>query len=121
MMSTKQSGYRVSISEDDLHSPISDAIEESLPDEPEVQPEETATGSEPTLSAENKSIDKKMEASLKALYMLDRGLLTEKATLAVIGTQEESYTVASDVRIKALELVEHGKLSERALVAILGV
>ena len=53
--------------------------------------------------------------------MLDKGLLTEKATLAVIGTHEESYTVATDVRIKALELVEHGKLSERGLVAILGV
>ena len=53
--------------------------------------------------------------------MLNKGLLTEKATLAVIGTHEESYTVASDVRIKALELVEHGKISERGLVAILGV
>ena len=53
--------------------------------------------------------------------MLDKGLLTEKATLAVIGTHEESYTVAPDVRIKALELVEAEKLSERGLVAILGV
>ena len=53
--------------------------------------------------------------------MLEKGLLTEKATLAVIGTHEESYTVAPDVRIKALKLVEHGKLSERGLVAILGI
>ena len=41
-----------------------------------------------------------------------------KATLAVIGTHEESYTVASDVRVKALELIETEKLSERGLVAI---
>jgi hypothetical protein len=53
--------------------------------------------------------------------MLDKGLLTEKATLAVIGTHEERYTVAPDVRIKALELVEAKKLSERGLVAILGL
>jgi hypothetical protein len=48
-------------------------------------------------------------------------LLTERAALAVLGTHEESYTVAPDVRIKAWELVEKGKLSERGLVAILGV
>jgi len=53
--------------------------------------------------------------------MLDKGLLIEKATLAVIGTHEERYTVAPDVRIKALELVEAKKLSERGLVAILGL
>ncbi|MEK9571312.1 MAG: hypothetical protein VW124_19990, partial [Paracoccaceae bacterium] len=76
---------------------------------------------EPARSAENQSNDKTTEASLKPLDMHDKGLLTEKATLAVIGTHEESYTVASDVRIKALKLVEHGKLSERGLVAILGV
>jgi hypothetical protein len=39
----------------------------------------------------------------------------------VIGTHEESYTVAPNVRIKALELVEAKKLSERGLVAILEV
>ena len=104
-----------SISEDDLHSPVGDVIEESLPDEPEEQPEETATG-----STENQASNKNMEASLKALDMLDKGLLSERAALAVIGTHEESYTVAPDVRIKALELVEKGKLSERGLVAILG-
>ena len=53
--------------------------------------------------------------------MLKKGLLTEKAALAVIGTHEENYTGTPDVQIKALELVEHGKLSERGLVAILGV
>ena len=53
--------------------------------------------------------------------MLDKGLLTEKATLAVIGTHEEAYSVPPDVRIKALELVQAEKLSERGLVAILGV
>ena len=53
--------------------------------------------------------------------MLDKGLLTERAVLAVIGTHEESYTVAPNVRIKALELVEQDKLSERGLIAILGV
>jgi hypothetical protein len=122
MMNTKQSGYKgFSISEDDLHSPVGDVIEEILPNEPEEQPEETTTGSEPKPSAENQSSDKKMEASLKALDMLEKGLLTERAALAVIGTHEESYTVAPDVRIKALELVEYGKLSERGLVAILGV
>lgn len=53
--------------------------------------------------------------------MLEKGLLTEKASLVVIRTNEDSYSVAPEVRIKALELVEHGKLSERGLVAILGV
>jgi hypothetical protein len=110
-----------SISEDDLHSSVGDVIEESLPDEPEEQPEEITKGSEPTPSADNQSSDKKTQASLKALDMLEKGLLTERATLAVIGTHEESYTVAPDVRIKALELVETEKLSERGLVAILGV
>jgi len=33
-----------SISEDDLHSPVGDVIEENLPDEPEEQPGETTTG-----------------------------------------------------------------------------
>ena len=51
----------------------------------------------------------------------NKGLLTERAVLAAIGTHDESYIVAPDVRIKALELVEHGKLSERGLVAILGL
>jgi integrase len=110
-----------SISDEDLHSPVGDVIEESLPDELEEQPEEITTGVEPAPSADNQSSDKNTEASLKALDMLDKGLLTEKATLAVIGTHEESYTVAPNVRIKALELVEHGKLSERGLVAILGL
>ena len=110
-----------SISEDDLHSPVGDLIEESLPDEPEEQPVETITGSEPTPSVDDKSNDKKMEASLKALDMLGKGLLTERAVLAVIGTHEESYAVAPDVRIRALELVEAKKLSERGLVAILGL
>ena len=64
---------------------------------------------------------KRYRLVLKALEMLDKGLLTEKATLAVIGTHEDSYSVAPDVRIKVLELVENGKLSERGLVAILGV
>ena len=91
------------------------------PDELEEQLEEDTKGSERTLSAENQSSDKKTEASLKALDMLDRGLLTERAVLAVIGTHEESYTVAPNVRIKALELVEQDKLSERGLIAILGV
>ena len=54
--------------------------------------------------------------------MLDKGLLTERAALAVIGTHEERSTVLRrDVRIKALELVEQDKLSERGLTAILGV
>ena len=44
--------------------------------------------------------------------MLDRGLRTERAALAVIGTHEESYSGAPDVRIKALELVENRKLSD---------
>ena len=110
-----------SILKSDLHSPVGDVIEESLPDEPEEQPEEITKGTERTLSAENQSSDKKTEASLKALDMLDKGLLTERAVLAVIGTHEESYTVAPNVRIKALELVEQDKLSERGLIAILGV
>ena len=110
-----------SISDDDLHSPVDEVIEENLPDEPEEQPEETTTGVERASAQENSSIDKKTEASLKALDMLEKGLLTEKATLAVIGTHEESYTVAPDVRIRALELIEAEKLSERGLVAILGV
>ncbi|WRQ44861.1 hypothetical protein SPH72_09225 [Rhodobacterales bacterium FZCC0083] len=110
-----------SISDEDLHSPVGDVIEESLPDELEEQLEEDTKGSERTLSAENQSNDKTTEASLKALDMLDRGLLTERAVLALIGTHEESYTVAPNVRIKALELVEQDKLSERGLIAILGV
>ena len=110
-----------SITDDDLHSPVGDVIEENLPDEPEEQLEETITGLETAPSAENQSIDKKTLASLKALDMLEKGLLTEKVALAVIGTHEESYNVAADVRIKALELVEAEKLSERGLVAILGV
>jgi hypothetical protein len=110
-----------SISDEDLHSPVGDVIEESLPDELEEQLEEDTKGSERTLSAENQSSDKKTLASLKALDMLEKGLLTERAALAVIGTHEESYTVAPNVRIKALELVEQDKLSERGLIAILGV
>jgi integrase len=110
-----------SILESDLHSPVGDVIEESLPDEPEEQPEEITKGTEPARSAENQSNDKTTEASLKALDMLDRGLLTERAALAVIGTHQDAYTVAPDVRIKALELVEQDKLSERGLTAILGV
>jgi hypothetical protein len=74
-----------SISDEDLHSPVGDVIEESLPDELEEQLEEDTKGSERTLSAENQSSDKKTEASLKALDMLDKGLLTERAVLAVIG------------------------------------
>jgi hypothetical protein len=92
-----------------------------IPDEPEEQSEEITKGSEPTHSADKQSSDKKTEASLKALDMLKKGLLTEKAALAVIGTYEENYTGTPDVRIKALELVEAKKLSERGLVAILGV
>ena len=110
-----------SISEDDLHSPVGDVVEENLPDEPEEPPRETTTGVERASAQENSSIDKKTEASLKALDMLEKGLLTEKAALAVVGTHEEAYSVPPDVRIKSLELVEHGKLSERGLVAILGV
>ena len=110
-----------SISDEDLHSPVGDVIEESLPDELEEQPEEITTGVEPVPSVDNQSSDKKTEASLKALDMLDKGLLTERAVLAVIWTHEESYTVAPNVRIKALELVEQDKLSERGLIAILGV
>ena len=73
-------------------------------------------------SHDQQPIDKKTEASLKALDMLEKGLLTEKAVLAVIGTHEESYySLRRDVRIKALELVEQDKLSERGLIAILGV
>ena len=53
--------------------------------------------------------------------MLDRGLLTEGAALAVIGTHQDAYSVAPDIRIKALELVEEGKLSERGLIEVLGV
>jgi hypothetical protein len=97
------------------------SLKKAYPMNPEEQPEEITTGVEPAPSADNQSSDKNTEASLKALDMLDKGLLTEKATLAVIGTHEESYTVAPNVRIKALELVEHGKLSERGLVAILGL
>jgi hypothetical protein len=70
---------------------------------------------------ENQSSDKTTEASLKALDMLDRGLLTERAALAVIGTHQDAYSVAPDIRLKALELVEQDKLSERGLTAILGV
>ena len=92
-----------------------------MPNEPEDQSEEITKGSELRLSAENQLSDKKMTASLKALDMLEKGLLTEKAALAVIGTHEEAYSVPPDVRIKALELVEREKLSERGLVAILGV
>jgi hypothetical protein len=36
----------------------------------------------------------KIEASFKALDMLGKGLQTEKAALAVIGTHEEAYSVA---------------------------
>ena len=104
-----------------IYSPVDEVIEENLPDEPEEQPEETTTGSERASAQENSSIDKKTEASLKALDMLNKGLLTEKAALAVIGTHDESYTVTPDVRIKALELVEVQKLSERGLVSILGL
>ena len=110
-----------SISDEDLHSPVGDVIEESLPDEPEEQPEETITEEPQVSSQDQQPIDKKTEASFKALDMLDKGLLTERAVLAVIGTHEESYTVAPNVRIKALELVEQDKLSERGLIAILGV
>ena len=42
-----------SISEDDLHSPVGDVIEESLPDEPQEQLEATTTASEPTPLADN--------------------------------------------------------------------
>ena len=110
-----------SISDDDLNGSVDEVIEESLPNEPEDQSEEITKGSELRLSAENQLSDKKMTASLKALDMLEKGLLTEKAALAVIGTHEEAYSVPPDVRIKALELVEREKLSERGLVAILGV
>jgi len=51
----------------------------------------------------------------------DKGLLTERAALAVIGTHQDAYSVAPDIRLKALELVEQDKLSERGLTAILGI
>ena len=68
-----------------------------------------------------RSNDKNTQASLKALEMLRTGSLSEKSALAVIGTNQDAYTVAPDVRIKALELVEEGKLSERGLIEVLGV
>ena len=53
MTSTKQSGYRASpYQKSDLHSPVGDVIEESLPDEPEEQPEEITKGTEPARSAD---------------------------------------------------------------------
>jgi hypothetical protein len=110
-----------SISDDDLHNPIGDVIEENLPNEPVEQPAEDTTDITQTNSSEIEPSDKKMQASLKALDMLEKELLTEKVALAVIGTHEQSYSVAPDVRIKALELVEAGKLSEWGLVGILGV
>ena len=87
----------------------------------EEQPEETITEEPQVSSQDQQPIDKKTEASFRTLDMLEKGLLTEKVVLAVIGTHEDSYTVAPDVRIKALELVEAKKLSKRGLVAILGV
>jgi hypothetical protein len=110
-----------SISDDDLHSPVEEVIEESLPNEPEEQPEKAITEELQVSSHDQQPIDKKTEASLKALEMLEKGLLTEKAVLAVIGTHEENHSVAPDIRLKALELVEQDKLSERGLTAILGV
>ena len=109
-----------SISDDDLQSPVGEVIEKNLPDEPEDQSKETITEQQQASPQDSKPVDKKTEASLKALDMLEKGLLTEKASLVVIRTNEDSYSVAPEVRIKALELVEHGKLSERGLVAILG-
>ena len=53
--------------------------------------------------------------------MLSSGALSEKSTLAAIGTHQDAYSVAPDVGIKALELVEEGKVLERGLTAILGV
>ena len=100
---------------------MGEVIEESLPNEPEEQPEKAITEELQVSSHDQQPIDKTTEASLKALDMLDKGLLTEKATLAVIGTYQDAYSVAPDIRLKALELVEHGKLSERGLVAILGL
>jgi ATP phosphoribosyltransferase regulatory subunit HisZ len=110
-----------SISDDDLHSPVGEVIEESLPNEPEEQPEKAITEELQVSSHDQQPIDKKTEASLKALDMLEKGLLTEKAVLAVIGTHEENHSVAPDIRLKALELVEQDKLPERGLTAILGV
>ena len=110
-----------SISDDDLQSPVADVIEENLPDDPEDQPEDTKNSTDQVIPQDRKQVDKKTEASLKALDMLEKGLLTEKASLVVIRTNEDNYSVAPEVRIKALELVERGKLSERGLVAILGV
>jgi hypothetical protein len=74
-----------SISDDDLHSPVGDVIEESLPDELEEQPRRSRRVWNQRPSADNQSSDKNNEASLKALDMLDKGLLTERAALAVIG------------------------------------
>ena len=100
---------------------IDDAeIEEKLPNEPKATAVAKA-GSKRSVNASSDTNDKNAQASLKALEMLGRGTLSEKSALAVIGTDQDAYSVAPDVRLKALELVEEGKLSERGFITILGV
>ena len=78
-------------------------------------------GSKRSVNASSDTNDKNTQASLKALEMLGRGVLSEKSALAAIGTHQDAYSVGPDLRLKALELVEEGKLSEQGLIAILGV
>jgi hypothetical protein len=79
------------------------------------------SGLKPSANSSSDTNDKNTQASLKALEMLGRGVLSEKSALAAIGTYQDTYSVAPNVRLKALELVEQGKLSEQGLIAILGV
>jgi DNA-binding ferritin-like protein (Dps family) len=95
-------------------------IEESLPQEPKVTAVAEGGSKRSDATSDEENV-KNAQASLKALEMLRTGSLSEKSALAVIGTDQDAYSVAPDVRIKALELVEEGKLSERGLIAILGV
>ena len=95
-------------------------IEEKLPNEPKATAV-AKSGSKRSEATSDEENVKNAQASLKALEMLGGGSLSEKSALAVIGTDQDAYSVAPDIRIKALELVEQDKLSERGLTAILGV
>ena len=109
------------VTDEDLQRAIDDTeIEEKLPNEPKTTAVAKAA-SKPSVNASSDTNAKSTQASLKALEMLSRGSLSEKSALALIGTDQDAYSVAPDVRIKALELVEEGKLSERGLIEVLGV
>ena len=117
-------------SDDDLHSRASDDTEllkKSLPNEPEVSSRGqvwhhrgTAGEAHTTMQA-NRSRD--AQASLKALDMLQQGLLYQRRPpLAADWAHIKTPTVLRQTYAsKPLNLLKQDKLSERGLTAILGV